>query len=200
MSTTASPASATTSPRSAGKRTTLIFIGIAILSVAGVWAAVAMRAPATPNNDAAKLAKVASAPEFTTATPDKQRQWMTSMSDRKAQIVAAYKAGSLNEQEFKSSMNLGWMAKQEDHMTKYYRLAPGKQRDAYLDKLAKKHYAAKDSAKADPTLDDGFNHDRVWEQNWISKWSLEKQTQYQAYCKALEDRCATYKATVRAKK
>ena len=84
-------------------------------------------------------------------------------------------------------------------MTKYYRLPLGKERDAYLDKLAKRHYAAKDAAKTDPDLDDDFNHDSVWEQTWIAKWPAEKRTQYEAFRKAMEERRDAYKAAFRKK-
>lgn len=183
-----------------GLHTSIIFASVAVIAIASVWTAVVLRAPASPNNDAVKLAKVASSAEFASASPEKQRQWMLSMNDRQDQIVTTYRAGRLTEQEFQAAMNLAWMAKQEDHMAKYYRLAAGKERDEFLDKLAKKHFEAKDAAKADPSKDDGFDHDEVWEQSWISKWPQEKRAQYEAFRKARDEHRETWKLANRPKK
>ncbi len=189
-----------TSGKRQGLPTSILFVSIAVVAIAGVWTAVVLRAPASPNNDAVKLAKVASSAEFANASAEKQRQWMLSMNDRKDQIVATYRGGRLTEQEFQAAMNLAWMAKQEDHVTKYYRLAAGKEREAFLDKLAKKHFEAKDAAKTDPSKDDDFNHDEVWEQNWITKWPSEKRAQYEAFRKARDERRDAWKLANRPKK
>jgi hypothetical protein len=172
----------------------------AVAVVALIWVAVAMRAPAAPKNDAIGLVKTASASEFTTANAEKQRQWMVALEDRSDQIVQAHREGKVNDQEFRTAMNLAWMAKQEGHMTKYYSLPAGRERDAYLDKLAKKHYEAKDAVKANPALDDGFNHDEVWEDAWVAKWPADKRNNYLAYRKAMLEHREAYKAANRPAK
>ena len=185
--------------QSKGMRTTLFLLGAVVVAIAAAWAAVALHAPASPSVDAAKLARVASSAEFTSASPEKQRQWMIAMNDRAEQIADAKRSGLLSEPEFRAAMNLAWMAKQEDHMAKYYRLAVGKDREAYLEKLSKKHFGAKDAAKADPNPADAFNHDDVWEQSWIAKWTPEKRAQYEAFRKAMEESRTAWKLANRPK-
>lgn len=167
------------------KRTGIYLLAVAAVLVISLASAIVLKAPSTPTNDAATLAKLASSEEFQKAPPEKQRQYMISMNNKSDQIVAAYKSGKLTPEEYRAAMNAGWMAKQDEHMAKYYALPAGKARADYLDRLADKHEKKKASEAARPELSDDFKHDPVYEEGYVARWPPEKRAQYESFRQAL---------------
>ncbi|CAN5693622.1 hypothetical protein BH09PLA1_BH09PLA1_25790 [soil metagenome] len=181
--------------RRAGRSLGFVLVIVGMVLIVTLLVAILLKGPAAPKNDAAALAKIASSAEFQNAPPEKQRQYMVSMNDRSDQIVAAYKAGKLSDEEYRTAMNAGWMAKQEEHMAKYHALPAGKAREDYLDHLTEKHEIKKTREKLNPELASDFKHDVAYEENYIAKWPAEKRAQYEAFRRALVDRRHAYETT-----
>lgn len=191
----------------------LVLLAIALL----VWRPWSPPPPRL-NEHPAKIAKFATSPALDKVPFSQQREYMDILDDKEDAVVDAYAKGTLDDQEYRRALQLGWYGKHLGRMDKFFNRPPGL-RIMYIDekvlgkKLKKKNPAAAAAMSGKPRKDDEeksddlsplkpeeIERDDSTEEQDIKKWPPEVQQKWAEYRAVLANRKAFFKDLERKEK
>ncbi|MDB5299102.1 MAG: hypothetical protein JWO87_765 [Phycisphaerales bacterium] len=187
------------------KRRQKLLIG----GVAGVALVVALAAvfvfrpwrPATPrlNDEPAKIAQLASGPDFEKLPFARRELYMKMLDTKKAQLAQAYAGGQLSDLDYRKSLEMAHLGKRLDEMRKYFSRPEGAERVAYLDKILAKKEAKEETIKHNPAAkqdkkERDLFRDTALRETEVNTWPAEVQSQFKEFTLALDARKKFHKA------
>jgi len=162
--------------------------------------------PPRLNEAPAKIASFATSGDFSKLPFDRQVVYLKQMDAKEDALVEAYRAGRMNEEEYRKSLEAAYLGRQLGRMKKYFERTPGAERDAYLDKLLVKKESEKRGEPPPPKLAaDGklkqpkvdakdaadlkdLKRDDSEESTVVKSWPADVQKQWQEFHSALRAR------------
>ena len=154
--------------------------------------------PPRLNDSPAKLAQLAGSPQFAAMPFDRREIYMKMMDQKKAQIEQAYAAGQIGDEDYRRSLEAAHLGKRLDEMKKYFSKPAGHAREAYLDKLLRKHETKQETLDKNPTARkekkaDAIPRDDVEEQKEMDSWPPEIRAQFSIFQKEYAERKKLFK-------
>jgi len=164
-----------------------MMIATVLIAAIAVGALLWKRSAPDPKANVVDIARYVARSDFSDLSEEQKRPYMNALRFKIEKVNEAHAAGKLNDTQFKAANQYAWMARQLDHMDTYFALAPGAQRDAFLDKIIDKKVAA----GAGKPKAEGMAKDEEFMSEWSQSWSSSRQAQFAVYRDALS---ARYKA------
>ena len=165
-------------------------VALAVLLIFRPWQRSAMP---RLNGEPANLARFSASPNFARLPFDQREAYMKMMDKKKTQITAAYSAGTIDDDEYRKTLEAAHLGKRLDEMKKYYSKPAGAARDAYLDKLLAKEDKKHEALKSNPSArqekkQEQIPRDDSDEQAEMNTWPPNVRAQYQSFKQALAER------------
>ena len=150
------------------------------------------------NDEPASLARFAASPNFAKLPFDQREAYMKMMDKKKTQITAAYSAGTIDDDEYRKTLEAAHLGKRLDEMKKYFSKPAGAARDAYLDKLLAKEDKKHENLKRNPSArqekkQEQIPRDDSDEQAEMSSWPPNVRAEYETFHQALAARKKRHK-------
>ena len=174
------PAGVHPSKVKADRRRMWMYIGASVVGLAlVVWALSAFFGGGEPrlNENSVVLTKFIRSRGFEQLPYEKQRQFYKVLDDREDEVDQLYADKRLNESEYRTALEAGWLGKHINRVEKYFALPPGKARDDYIDKLLDK----KEKKKAAPKSGDSIKVDETAAEMKVDGWPPVAREQWKTF-------------------
>ena len=212
---TAAPKKPAAPTPSASGRKKAILIGAAAAAVVavGVFLYAQFFGPVEAprlNSEPYVIGKFTATRDFDRLDFAKKWQYYELLDDKEDALKAAYTEGKMTDDEYRIARQAAWYGKHLGRMKNYFETAPGRERDAYLDKQVLKKYEDKDDkgdGKSAGGSDgqgaltaDEIKRDDSEEEGDISAWPAEVRAKWDEYRAAYGARKDRYKLARDAEK
>jgi hypothetical protein len=141
------------------------------------------------NTSAIEVVKFVASPTFDALEFDRQLTWMEAVGDKKKEFEELYKAGKINEEQYKDARAIAWLGKRFRHVKTYDSIKSELQKKAYLNKLIDDDIIDKQKEEEEKKAGNALpKKDNKKVKLLVNKFPEERRRDYDGFERALKER------------